>query len=101
MSGYCTASSLGGQLLNGARKVEIFGDTCNVLAEVGQIKSMSAHGDQDDLVRFMSSQDAEKVKKVFLVHGEYLVQQELSARLNRKGFDNIEMPSMHQEFVLN
>ncbi|HKG67652.1 MAG TPA: MBL fold metallo-hydrolase [Segetibacter sp.] len=101
MSGYCQTSSLGGQLLNGARKVEIFGDPREVLAEVGQIKSLSAHGDTDDLCRFIGCQDAEKVKGVFLVHGEYLVQQELSARLNRKGFEKVEMPSMHQEFVLN
>jgi len=101
MSGYCAASSLGGQLLNGASKVEIFGDSCSVLAEVGQLKSLSAHGDQDDLCRFVGCQDAEKVRTVFLVHGEYLVQQELSARLNRKGFEKVEMPSMHQEFVLN
>lgn len=101
MSGYCQTSSLGGQLLNGARKVEIFGDPREVLAEVGQIKSLSAHGDTDDLCRFIGCQDAEKVKGVFLVHGEYLVQQELSARLNRKGFEKVEMPSMHQEFILN
>jgi metallo-beta-lactamase family protein len=101
MSGYCSTGSLGGKLLNGARKVEIFGDDCNVLAEVGQMKSLSAHGDQDDLVRFIGCQDAEKVKKIFLVHGEYLVQQELSARLIRKGFEKIEMPSLHQEFLLD
>ncbi len=101
MSGYCQGSSLGGKLLNGAQQVQIFGDTCNVKAEVGQIKSMSGHGDSDDLVRFVGCQDSEKVKTVFLVHGEYLVQQELSARLNRKGFEKVEMPSMHQEFVLN
>lgn len=100
MSGYCTASSLGGQLLGGAKKVEIFGDSYHVLAEIGQMKSLSAHGDQDDLARFIACQDGEKVKKIFLVHGEYLVQQELTGRLNRKGFGNIEMPSMHQEFVL-
>jgi metallo-beta-lactamase family protein len=38
---------------------------------------------------------------VFLVHGEYLVQQEFAARLLRKGFDKVEMPSMHQEFELD
>ena len=42
-----------------------------------------------------------KWKVFFLVYGEYLVQQELSARLNRKGFEKVEMPAMHQEFVLN
>ena len=101
MSGYCPTSSLGGQLLNGAKKVSIFGDGCNVFAEVGQIKSLSAHGDIDDLCRFIGCQDAEKVKGVFLVHGEYLAQQKLAARLARKGFEKVEMPSMHQEFVLD
>jgi metallo-beta-lactamase family protein len=101
MSGYCSSSSLGGKLLNGASTVSIFGDACKVLAEVGQMKSMSAHGDQDDLVRFLGCQEPEKVKSVFLVHGEYLVQQELAARLARRGFEKVEMPSMHQEFVLD
>jgi metallo-beta-lactamase family protein len=101
MSGYCSTSSLGGQLLAGAKEVEIFGDNCKVAAEVGQMKSLSAHGDADDLARFIGCQDAEKVKAVFLVHGEYLVQQEFAARLNRKGFEKVEMPSMHQEFELN
>lgn len=87
--------------MNGAKKVSIFGDGCNVVAEVGQIKSLSAHGDIDDLCRFIGCQDAEKVKGVFLVHGEYLAQQELAARLARKGFEKVEMPSMHQEFVLD
>lgn len=100
MSGYCQSSSLGGKLLNGVNQVQIFGDSCDVKAEVGQIKSMSAHGDSDDLCRFIGCQDPEKVKTVFLVHGEYLVQQELSARLARKGFEKVEMPSLHQEFEL-
>lgn len=100
MAGYCTPSTLGGQLLNGNSEVEIFGESCKVLAETGQLKSLSAHGDQDDLCSFLSCQDPSKVKCLFLVHGEYLVQQEFSARLQRKGFEKVEMPSQHQEFVL-
>jgi metallo-beta-lactamase family protein len=101
MVGYCEPKSLGGQLLAGEKEVEIFGDPCTVSAEIGKIASMSAHGDYDDLTRFVGCQEAEKVKKIFLVHGEYNTQQELAARLQRKGFENIEMPSMHQEIELN
>ncbi len=101
MSGYCSPNTLGGKLLNGADSVDIMGSTCSVNAEIGQMKSMSAHGDQDDLVSFVSCQDAEKVKTIFLVHGEYLVQQEFAVRLTRKGFGKIEMPAMNQEFVLD
>lgn len=98
--GYCERHSLGGQLVNGAKEVEIFGDPFDVIAEVGQMKSMSAHGDYDDLTRFVSCQDAEKVKKIFLVHGEYDVQKDFAERLQRKGFENVLIPGMHNEYDL-
>lgn len=99
--GYCGAKSLGGQLLSGEKEVELFSDPCQVVAEVGQIQGMSAHGDTDDLVRFISNQDPEKVKAIFLVHGEYDVQKTFSDRLNQKGFHNIEIPEQHQQYDLS
>jgi metallo-beta-lactamase family protein len=101
MVGYCGSGSLGGQLLKGAKDVEIFDDPLKVNAKVGQLQGMSAHADSDDLLRFLACQDPEKVKNLFLVHGEYEVQQAFIPRLNLKGFKNIEMPSLHQEFDLS
>lgn len=101
MVGYCSESSLGGELLNGAKAVELFGEECPVKAEVGRMDGMSAHGDTDDLTRFLSCQETAYVKGVFLVHGEYKVQQEFSSRLERKEFRNIEIPSQHQQYDLN
>jgi metallo-beta-lactamase family protein len=101
MVGYCGAQSLGGQLLSGAEEVELFGDTFPVAAEVGQVQGLSAHGDCDDLSQFLSCQDSDAVQTVFLVHGEYKVQQEFAAKLERKGFKNVEIPAQHQEYDLN
>ncbi|HYO21445.1 MAG TPA: MBL fold metallo-hydrolase RNA specificity domain-containing protein, partial [Flavisolibacter sp.] len=98
--GYCGAKSLGGQLLSGTKEVEIFNDPCHVSAEVGQMQGMSAHGDTDDLSQFLSNQDTEKVKGVFLVHGEHAVQQAFADRLSLKGFQRIECPAQHQEYLL-
>ncbi|HUR10279.1 MAG TPA: MBL fold metallo-hydrolase [Flavitalea sp.] len=100
MVGYCGEESLGGQLLQGVKEIELMGDPCNVVAEIGALRSMSAHGDMDDLCQFISCQDPEKVKKVFLVHGEYEVQKKFVARLERKGFERVEIPVPHQEHVL-
>ena len=36
----------------------------------------------------------DKVKKLFLVHGEYSVQLEWSDKLKNAGFKNIEIPEM-------
>ncbi len=98
--GYCGAHSLGGILLNGAKQVDIFGEPCTVKAEIAQMNGMSAHGDYDDLCRFISCQDTEKVQTIFLVHGEYDVQQRFAAKLEIKGFKKVEAPSQHQQFEL-
>ena len=98
--GYCGPQSTGGILASGTQEIELFGEHCAVKAEVGQMGGMSAHGDCDELCQYVACQDAEKVKTVFLVHGEYIIQQEFAGRLQRKGFKNIEMPSQHQEFEL-
>lgn len=101
MAGYCGPHSLGGQLLSGATEVELYGETVPIKAEIGQMNGMSAHGDCDDLCKFVSTQEPEQVKGTFLVHGEYAVQQEFCTRLERKGWKNIQVPALHQEYVLH
>jgi metallo-beta-lactamase family protein len=101
LTGYCEPHSLGGRLKNGDKEVRIFGQWHDVNAEIGQIRSMSAHGDYMDLLHFLDCQDASKVKKVFLVHGEYDVQQNFKQKLNEKGFAHVEIPAMHEEVVLS
>jgi len=89
MVGYCEPRSLGGKLANGDKQVRIFGEEFDVVAEVGSLKSMSAHADYDDLCQFISCQDSTQIKILFLVHGEYNVQQDFAKRLERKGFKDI------------
>ncbi len=101
MVGYCEPKSLGGRLLSGHKVVHIFGDEYDVRAEIRSIRSMSAHGDYDDLLKFVSCQDPALVKKLFLVHGEYDVQQFFCKRLIEKGFMNVEIPDRHQQIELN
>jgi metallo-beta-lactamase family protein len=98
--GYCEPHSLGGHLVGGAKKVHIYGDLYSVIAEVGVMRSMSAHGDYVDLLHFLSGQDAAHVRRVFVVHGEYPVQQGFRGHLAEKGFTSVEIPERHQSFDL-
>jgi len=100
MVGYCEPNSLGGQLIAGKKVVEIFKDEYDVKAEIQSIKSMSAHGDYDDLLKFLSCQDPAQVKQLFLVHGEYEVQQNFATRLKDHGFKHVAIPEYHQEFEI-
>jgi metallo-beta-lactamase family protein len=97
LTGYCEPRSLGGKLLSGRKEVKIFGVEKQVNAEVGQIRSMSAHGDYEDMSQWLACQDTKQVDKLFLVHGEYEVQQSFRDRLHKKGFTDIVIPEMHFE----
>ncbi len=99
--GYCEPRSLGGRLRDGATEVSIYGDKYTVNAEIGMIESMSAHGDYEDLLDWVSCQDASKVKRVFLVHGEYDVQVAFRERLLHKGFAEIDIPHQHEQVDLD
>ena len=100
LTGYCEPRSLGGRLKNKPKEVTIFGQPHEVNAEIAEMRSMSAHGDYDDLCQFLACQDPKKVKKLFIVHGEYPVQVDFQKRLIRKGFVDVEIPSLHQEIGL-
>lgn len=98
--GYCEPNSLGGKLMRGNKEVTIFGEPFFVEAEVRTMKSMSAHGDYEDLCQFIACQDASAVKTLFLVHGEPDVQQTFKSKLLRKQFADVQIPHLHQTFDL-
>lgn len=93
MVGYASPYSLAGKLLNGVKEVDIYGEDRIVKAEIGSMAGMSAHGDYEDLFQFITNQNNTKVKKLFLVHGEYDVQTQFAEKLIQKGF-NVEIPGM-------
>jgi metallo-beta-lactamase family protein len=101
LTGYCEPGSLGGRLMKHPKEVSIFGQPHEVNAEIGEMRSMSAHGDYEDLCQFLACQDAAQVKKLFLVHGEYDVQIDFRQRLIRKGFADVEIPERHSEVQLS
>lgn len=97
LTGYCEPNSLGGRLKLHPKEVGIFGFVHQVNAAIGEIKSMSAHGDFDDMSQWLACQNPREVKKLFLVHGEYDVQLEFQNRLIAKGFSDVIVPALHSE----
>jgi metallo-beta-lactamase family protein len=100
MVGFCEPHSLGGRLMNGAKEVRIYGETFNVIAEIGSMRSMSAHGDYDDLCQFLACQNPAFIKTLFIVHGEEAVQLDFQQRLLKKNFKDVIVPHLHEEFNL-
>ena len=96
--GYCESSSLGARLKERPETISIFGSQYNVKADIVTLNSMSAHADYNDLCQYLSCQDAQEVKRVFIVHGESDAQVEFKKRLMKKGFLDVTIPELHQEF---
>lgn len=97
--GYQAEGTRGRKLLEGAKEVKIRGKYYPVLANIIEIESLSAHGDQKDLLNWLSILE-NKPTKVFLVHGENTALDELRIKINEKyGFD-CKVPLMGQEFEL-
>ncbi|MEI7472074.1 MAG: MBL fold metallo-hydrolase [Chitinophagaceae bacterium] len=101
LTGYCEPHSLGAKLMDGRKEVNIYGVLHEVNAEIGSIRSMSAHGDYEDLCQFLACQNPKAVEKLFIVHGEYEVQREFKKRLIKKGFLEVEVPELHSEVGLS
>jgi len=80
LTGYQAENTLGRKLEEGQKQVNIFGEPMQVRAEVDSIDALSGHADQQELLDWMAPV-APTLKKVFLVHGEPVAQQALTAKI--------------------
>lgn len=97
--GYCTPDTPGGMLRAGASELKLFGIERKVKANIEQMDSFSAHGDQREMMEFLSNQK-EKNQTLFLVHGEPDSQKIFKNVLAEDGHRNIEIPEKGQEYEL-
>lgn len=98
ITGYCEPSTLGGRISNGAQEVMIMGESYPVKAEVMFMNEYSAHADYGDLLKLLLRQDKEKVKQVFLVHGEVTVMTEFKNTLKESGFKRVEIAEFRMSY---
>lgn len=68
-AGFQAPGTRGALLVAGARSVRIHGQDCEVQAEVGQLKALSAHADADELLAWMGRLSVPP-RRVFVTHGE-------------------------------
>lgn len=97
--GYQAEGTRGRKLLEGAKEIKIHGQYYQVKAKILEIQGLSAHGDQKDLLNWLSELE-NKPTRVFLVHGENEPLDELRIKVHENyGFD-CKVPLMGQEFEL-
>jgi metallo-beta-lactamase family protein len=85
ITGFQAPGTLGRALVDRHPTVRIHGDSFRVAAKVHTLGGLSAHGDQDDLLRWFGSFQPQP--PVYLVHGEERGATGLARRLEERGAD--------------
>ena len=101
MVGYCAEGTLGSRLREFPETIKLFGKELKVRANIKIIDGLSGHADQTELLKFLENQQPLKVKKLFLVHGEFERQKKFKQALQGVGFTNIYIPELGNEFPLD
>lgn len=86
--GFQVPGTLGHALLNGGKKVRLFGEEVEVKARILNLPGISGHADKKQLTKWAGKFAESMPKKFFVVHGEDKVTDEFALHLHKKfGYD--------------
>ena len=100
MVGYCAENTLGRRIIEQEKTVKIFGEEFQLNAEVIVLHSMSAHADANELIDYCKRLNIPRIRKTFLVHGDYDQQQIYSEHLKKIGIKDVEIPERGNVFEI-
>ena len=95
--GYQAPGTLGYSIVNGAKKVKLFGEEMAVNAQIEYIEGYSGHADQEGLLNFIYS-FIKKPKHIFLVHGEPEGQEVLRSKIMETTNLPVTIPSFGETY---
>ncbi len=98
--GYQAVGTLGRKIVDGAKKVKIFGEEISVNADVRYIEAFSGHADRNGLLAFVDSFKS-KPKQIYLVHGDEEAQSCLSDELEHKFGIPVDIPSFGDVYEID
>ena len=97
--GYQAPGTLGYSIVNGAKKVTIFGEEFAVNARIEYIEGYSGHADQEWLMNFVYS-FISRPKHIFLVHGEEESQEVLREKILEETGIGVSIPEYGETYEL-
>jgi metallo-beta-lactamase family protein len=93
--GFAAQGTLARTIIDGAKRVKIYGEEISVHASIHTIGGFSAHADQAELLAW--HKHTGNPSKTFLVHGEEESMQVFARKLKNT---HVEMPVLHQSYDL-
>ena len=100
ITGYQAEHTLGRRIVDGEKRVKIFGEDYDVRARVAALNGLSGHADRSELLDWAGHLQ-QPPRRTFLVHGELAPAQSLAEGLRAQlGFPAVDIPELGQRFTL-
>lgn len=101
ITGFQAAGTLGRRLVDGARRVRLFGKEVPVHADILTIGGLSAHADQEGLLGWLGKFDRPP-RHCFVVHGEADASAAFASAITRRlDWRGVVVPRFGETFTLN
>lgn len=97
-SGFQAEGTLGRRILDGEKKVKIFGEEIVVKANIFKIESLSGHADLNGLLNWFKHIEKGVKKGIFITHGEFNASENFKNELEKLTDANIVIPSLDDEY---
>jgi metallo-beta-lactamase family protein len=97
--GYQAENTLGRKLADGEKTVRIFGEECQVQANIAKIDGYSAHADEQELLEFIGAMPLQP-RRAFVVHGEPEATRAFASSLRELGVASVTIPERGQKFEI-
>ncbi len=97
--GFQAEDTLGKRLVEKRERVRIFGEEFERKAEVVVMNAFSAHADREELLAWAGA-IRERPRLTFVIHGAPEQSEALAGRLRERGFGQVQVPQIGQEFDL-
>lgn len=98
--GYAAEHTLARRIMDGKREVNIFGEKHVINCRVKKMDYFSGHADQGELIDYLRLNQKEKLKNIFLVHGEESQSLALREKLVQRGYRNVHYPVSGEKFEI-
>jgi metallo-beta-lactamase family protein len=98
--GFCAEHTLGRKIVEKLSPLNILGEQYELKAEVIVFNSLSAHADSNELMNYCNTLDKQKMKKIFLVHGDIEQQEKFKVKLLANGFADVQIPEKGNVFEI-
>jgi len=98
--GYAAEHTLARKIMDGAKEVNIFGEKNVINCRVKKMDYFSAHADQKELIDYIRLNSKEKLKNIFLVHGEEDQSLVFREKLVKMSYRNVHFPVPGEKFEI-